>query len=97
MLKSQRILILALTLLGVMCQVETALLSTDGTSCCGDNSISVIGNGKVSVQPDIAIVNVGATVTAKTSQAATQGLADRISQVLKILTLNKIAGKDIET
>ena len=37
--------------------------NNSGSSCCGDNIIEVNGEGKVKVQPDIAILNIGVTVT----------------------------------
>jgi uncharacterized protein YggE len=67
--------------------------STD--SCCEDNSILVSGTGKLSVAPDIAIVNVGVQVTASTSKAATQGVATKLSQITKIMRSNQINSKDI--
>lgn len=45
------------------------------SSCCLDNTISVTGQGKVSVQPDIALVSIGVSVVSKTSQQATQSVA----------------------
>jgi len=68
-----------------------------GSACCEDNSVVVNGVGKVSVTPDIAYITVGITVTAKTSQAATQGVADKISQVIQILLNRNVAKTDIKT
>jgi uncharacterized protein YggE len=67
--------------------------STD--ACCDDNSILISGTGKLSVAPDIAIINVGVQVTASTSKAATQGVATKLFQITKILTSNQINSKDI--
>ena len=67
--------------------------STDG--CCEDNSILISGTGKLSVAPDIAMINVGVQVTASTSKAATQGVATKLSQITKILISNQIDSKDI--
>lgn len=69
--------------------------SRTSTNCCEDNSILVSGTGKLSVAPDIAIINVGVQVTASTSKAATQGVATKISQITKILSSNQINSKDI--
>ncbi len=56
-------------------RVNSAVVGDNGASCCDDNVINVNGQGKVSVQPDIAIVNVGISRTSKTSQEATQRVA----------------------
>ncbi len=48
--------------------INTSLIRTDDTSCCDDNVVNVNGFGKVSVQPDIAIVSIAASSTAKTTQ-----------------------------
>lgn len=75
----------------LLSQINGAILPCDsGSSCCNDNSIVVNGVGRVSVQPDIAYITVGATVTAKTTQAATQGVAEKIAQIIQILNKNKI-------
>lgn len=68
---------------------------TSSDVCCEDNSILVSGTGKLSVAPDIAIINVGVQVTASTSKAATQGVATKISQITRILSSNQINSKDI--
>lgn len=84
---------IALVFMGLclMSQINGAVLpGSSGSSCCDDNTIVVNGVGRVSVQPDIAYITVGATVTAKTTQAATQGVADKIAQVIQILNKNKI-------
>lgn len=68
-----------------------------GSTCCEDNSILVNGVGRVSVQPDIAFITVGATVTAKTSQAAVQGVAIKIAQIIAVLKKYNISDADIKT
>lgn len=48
----------------LMSQINGKVLAGDsGSSCCDDNSIVVNGVGRVSVQPDIAYITVGVTVT----------------------------------
>ena len=82
----------------LLSQINASILPGDcGSSCCNDNSVIVNGVGKVSVQPDIAYITIGATVTARTTQAATQGVADKIAQVIQILGNNKIPKSDIKT
>lgn len=49
-------------------QINTTVIPDNGVSCCDDNTININGFGKVFVQPDISIVSIGISVTAKTSQ-----------------------------
>lgn len=82
----------------LLSQINASILPGDcGSSCCNDNSVVVNGVGRVSVQPDIAYITVGATVTAKTTQAATLGVAEKIAQIIQILGNNKIPKSDIKT
>ena len=76
-------------------QVKSSILGDGGASCCDENVISVTGQGKVLVQPDIAIVTVGVSRTAKTSQEATQRVSERINQITQILRRNNIRNDDI--
>ena len=72
----------ALVFMGLclMSQINGALMGGEcGSSCCDDNSIVVNGVGRVSVEPDIAYITVGATVTDRTTQSATSGVADKIA------------------
>lgn len=78
-------------------QIATAALSESDGSCCNDNSIQINGQSKVLVQPDIAIVSVGVSNIAKTSQLASQKVADKISQIIQILKKNAIKSEDIKT
>lgn len=52
-----------------LCLINGAIIggNCQNSPCCDDNTINVNGVGKVSVQPDIAYITVGVTVTAKTS------------------------------
>lgn len=52
-----------------LCLINGAVMggNCESTGCCDDNTINVNGVGKVSVQPDIAYITVGVTVTSKTS------------------------------
>lgn len=65
--KQLRVISIVLISLCLSSQVSTVIVPESGSSCCGDNTVLVSGEGKVSVQPDIAIVTVGVSVTAKTS------------------------------
>lgn len=55
-------------------------------ACCDKNSISVIGAGTVSTDPDIAQFTVTATITRKTTALALSGVNDVINQVSQILS-----------
>ncbi len=81
----------------VFSQTSASVVGSCGgeSSCCEDNSIYVNGQGKISVQPDIAFITVGVSVTEKTSQAASQGVNEKISQLTQTLASNKIGKSDI--
>jgi uncharacterized protein YggE len=59
--------------------------------------VSVNGQAKVSVQPDIAIINVGVSAISKTSQEASRIVATKVNQITQILQSNKIKKEDITT
>ena len=59
--------------------------------------MSVNGQAKVSVQPDIAIINVGISAISKTSQEASQIVATKVNQITQILQSNKIKKEEITT
>lgn len=59
--------------------------------------MSVNGQAKVSVQPDIAIINVGISAISKTSQEASRIVATKVNQITQILQSNKIKKEDITT
>jgi uncharacterized protein YggE len=92
-----KMIFIVLVSFGIICQVSAGILQQEQGSCCLDNSIIVNGQGTVKVQPDIAIVNVGITNTAKTSQQASINVADKIDEIRKILAKNKIPKDDIQT
>ena len=87
--------ILLLFSLSLIFQTSANILAGFEGSCCNDDSVFVNGEGKVSYKPDIAIVNIGVSVTAKTSQKATQGAAEKINQIQEILAKNNIQKADI--
>ena len=87
--------ILLLFSLSLIFQTSANILAGFEGSCCNDDSVFVNGEGKVSYKPDIAIVNIGVSVTAKTSQKATQGAAEKINQIQEILAKNNIQKGDI--
>ena len=59
--------------------------------------MNVNGQAKVSVQPDIALINFGVSATSKTSQEASQIVATKVNQITQILQSNKIKKDDITT
>lgn len=59
-------------------------------TCCDKYTLSVIGAGTISIDPDIAQFTVTATVTKKTTSTALSTVNDIISQVSSILTAKGI-------
>ena len=59
--------------------------------------ISVSGEGKVEVTPDIATLNLGVTAEAPTVAEAQAQVSTAMDQVMSALTSNGIAEKDIQT
>jgi uncharacterized protein len=62
-----------------------------------DQHITVGGVGEASATPDIAVVTIGVEVTQKTVAAARQDAAAASSAVLKTLSQNGVAERDIRT
>lgn len=61
------------------------------------SGISVTGNGSVTVTPDIAVLNLGVEVTAKTVAEARSQAAEAMAAVQQTLVDNGIAEADIKT
>ena len=59
--------------------------------------ISVSGEGKVTVTPDIATLDIGVTAQASTVVAAQSQVSTAMNQVISALTSNGVAQKDIQT
>ena len=59
--------------------------------------ISVSGEGKVEVTPDIATLNLGVTAQASTVVEAQSQVSTAMNQVISALTSNGVAQKDIKT
>ncbi len=57
----------------------------------------VNGTGEVTVTPDVAVVNLGIVSQETTVAAAQSKAADAMTKVMKALTDNKVAQKDIQT
>ncbi|SDS69258.1 hypothetical protein SAMN05444162_2041 [Paenibacillaceae bacterium GAS479] len=63
-----------------------------------ENTIAVQGTGKLSVTPDIAYINAGVNVKAKTAKEAQAGAAKRYEAVRKVLKDGYgLADKDLKT
>lgn len=92
-----RIFALLLITFSCVSHPTNPIIGEDIEFCCENDAIFVYGQGKISVQPDIATITVGAKVTAKSSQAATQAVAEKISQIILILQNNQINRNDINT
>ena len=61
------------------------------------NTISVMGEGKASVAPDMLVINVSISELAATTELAQTQADDKVSKLKKILTAADIADKDIKT
>ena len=86
-------------LLVFLVNISAAVVNSVSTSnsCCDNDIIEVVSVGSVSVQPDIAVMTIGVTVTDKTSQAAVQQAASKVSQITTILKSNNVGINDIQT
>ena len=62
-----------------------------------ERSITVVGEGEVSVAPDVAEANVGVEVLAPTVKEATEEAKERMTAIMAALQERGIAEKDIQT
>jgi uncharacterized protein YggE len=60
-------------------------------------TITVVGEGKVKIKPDIAQINIGIEILGDTVQEASDQAADAMDAVLAILTAQGVEQKDIQT
>ncbi len=60
-------------------------------------TITVVGEGKVNIKPDIAQINIGIEIVGDTVQEASSQAADTMDAVLATLTSQGIDQKDIQT
>jgi uncharacterized protein YggE len=60
-------------------------------------TITVVGEGKVKIKPDIAQINIGIEIVGDTVQAASSQAADTMDTVLATLTAQGVDQKDIQT
>lgn len=62
-----------------------------------ERHISVVGEGTVSVAPDLAIIQAGVTTQAKTARAASEDNSAAMDKVLSALKARGIPERDIQT
>jgi len=62
-----------------------------------ERSITVVGEGKASVSPDVAEANIGVEVLAPTVKEATEEAKERMTAIVAALQEAGIAEKDIQT
>ena len=60
-------------------------------------NITVLGEGEVRAEPDIAIVNVGVTAVAPSSQAAMDQVSQRLAEVIAGTRALGVEARDIQT
>lgn len=61
------------------------------------NSISVMGEGKASVKPDMLVINLSISELADSTEAAQNQVNEKLSKLKEILKAADIADKDIKT
>ena len=76
-----------------LCCAGTALAQGQGA----DNGITVTGEGRVSLPPDMATINLGVLGTGETANAAMKEVTDTAAALLKQLDALGIAEKDRQT
>ena len=90
-------LILAMTMFFVGNAMIQSNKNNQQTSQGITNTISVMGEGKASVAPDMLVINVSVSELAATTELAQTQANEKISKVKDILKAAEIADKDIKT
>lgn len=88
-------LVVLLAALAAAC--TTAQADTESESWAGPRNITVVGEGKVSLKPDIATINVGAEVRADTVSEAKAEVDAQMASIVAALQEAGVAEKDIQT
>ncbi len=88
------LLVCLLLAVAVGCAPAVSSVEAPGTV---ERSITVVGEGKVSVTPDVAEANVGVEVLAPTVKEATAEAKERMTAIMTALQKAGIAEKDIQT
>lgn len=60
-------------------------------------TITVVGDGKVTIKPDIATTNIGVEIMASTVKEASTEAATTMEAIIDALKANGVAAKDIQT
>lgn len=78
--------------------VGNSLLQSNQPTWYGmSNSISVMGEGKASVKPDMLVINLSISELADSTEAAQNQVNEKLSKLKEILKAADIADKDIKT
>jgi uncharacterized protein YggE len=95
------LLVSAIVLAGVFLFVGLSLTGTlknnQQTAQGITNTISVMGEGKASVAPDMLVINVSISELASTTELAQKQADDKVNALKAILKAADIADKDIKT
>lgn len=81
-----------------MLMVSAALMvGLAGAASAQDGRLAVMGEGVVSVEPDVAVVRMGVVADGNTPDAAVSGMSDALAPVLVGLIDDGIEARDIQT
>lgn len=90
-------IVLGAVFLFVGLSLTGALKNNQQTSQWITNTISVMGEGKASVAPDMLVINVSISELAKTTELAQSQANEKVNALKAILKTAEIADKDIKT
>ena len=90
-------IVLGAVFLFVGLTLSSTLKNNQQTSQGITNTISVMGEGKASVAPDMLVINVSVSELAATTDLAQTQANEKINQVKELLKAADIADKDIKT
>ncbi|MCX2726936.1 SIMPL domain-containing protein [Thermomicrobium sp. 4228-Ro] len=93
--------LVSLAVLGLVLNVFSSLPATDGAAAQGtatnERVISVSGEGRVTVAPDIATLTLGVEVFDRDAAVAQQAVADRMTAVLAVFRQAGIPDNSVKT
>lgn len=87
----------AILALGVACTPTTEVTVAGGGEGSASQGISVQGEGKVSVRPDIGLLNLGVEVTAPTVAEARAAAAEAMEAMQEAMSAGGVSEADIQT
>jgi uncharacterized protein YggE len=90
------VLALAILVAPTLSAQPRSALAAD-TPVTTEHTITVTGNGKVTVKPDVADVSLGVTVQAESAKAARDSAASQMNAVIAALKALGIVDEDIQT